>query len=338
MNILSRRERRRSLGAAITMLAAGTVAMGMMSPAQGARASGEDADHVGFPAHFTDNTGVALQLCEDGSINCHEAGPTDLETLGEALYYSAAANVASGAHNLDVEFALEALVDEETGAPVIVDAMIIRGHVGRQGTYTLQHPWGTTRFTAEAATEQENVRHIVETECPDEGACTGGRLSTFLRATNAPAGYLGDIEIPGRVTGGPQRNSIVLKNSAGKVIASTNQFEVMGKLADGAAAVLPSQVTEMRARNVPSLKTVRVRNLGTEDLEISAIQRVGSSRITRHASSTCNPGSTVAPGSSCNLVLRYRPGAAGRVDRATMRISSNAVGGVKALKVVARSR
>ncbi|HEX8781684.1 MAG TPA: hypothetical protein VF728_11025, partial [Nocardioides sp.] len=85
-----------------------------MSPAQGARAGGEDLQHPEFPAHFTDNTGVSLQLCEDGSLNCHEATETDLAPpLGEALYYSAAATVASGANNLSIEFALEALFDEE---------------------------------------------------------------------------------------------------------------------------------------------------------------------------------------------------------------------------------
>lgn len=338
MNILSRRERRRSLGAVIALLAAGTVTMSMMSPAQGARAGGgDDADHAGYPAHFTDNTGVSLQLCEDGTPNCHDATTGDLESLGEALYYSAGATIASGANNLDVEFALEALVDEETLEPVVVDAMIIRGHVARRGTWTLQHPYGTTRFVAGPATEAENVRHIRETECPEAGACTGGRLSTFLRSTRPPSGYMGDIEIPGRVTAGPLRNTVVLRNPAGKVVASTNQFEVMGKVADGAAAVVPRTRTEFGARNV-RFKTVVVRNLGTQELQVNGVSVTGSPRLNRAAASTCRAGSTVAAGGRCSVVIRYRPTARGATHRARMVISSNAVGGATRMGIVAHSR
>lgn len=337
MNILSRRERRRSLGAAIALLAAGTVSMSMMSPAQGARAGGADADHPAYPGHFTDNTGVSLQLCEDGTPNCHDAVVGDLEALGEALYYSAAATVASGANNLDIEFALEALVNEETTEPEVVDAMIIRGHVARRGTWTLQHPYGTTRFQATAATDQENVRHIVETVCPEAGACTGGRLSTFLRSTRPPSGYMGDVEIPGRVTAGPQRNNVVLRNPAGKVVASTNQFEVMGMIAEGAAAVVPSSRIEMGARNV-KFRAIRVRNLGTEELQINGVSVIGSPRLNRAATSTCTPGSTVAAGGACSVVVRYRPAAPGSTHRARVVINSNALGGITRMGIVAHSR
>src|SRR5262245_49127753 len=63
----------------------------------------------GFPAYYTDDNGVSLQLCDDGSANCALARPRDLRPPeGEAFYYTATAELSSPGIDISVEWAVEA--------------------------------------------------------------------------------------------------------------------------------------------------------------------------------------------------------------------------------------
>ena len=188
-------------------------------------------DSRGFPRHYTDDTGLKLKLCVDGTGRCLNAVRGDLVAPeGEALYWAATAPLRSRRGTVDVEFALEAAFNDR-GRPIVFDRIRIRGHLSRAGRYVLQHPYGRTRFRAITPREQRNVDHTIDSSCSIErnGRCRG-RITNFLRSRNHPAGYAGFGERRTRVKGGTVRNHLVLRTRQGKVIARTSKLAVVGKI------------------------------------------------------------------------------------------------------------
>jgi hypothetical protein len=185
----------------------------------------------GFPHHYTDDSGLKLKLCVDGTGRCLNAVRSDLVApAGEALYWAAAATLRSRRGPIDVEFALEAAFNDR-GRPIVFDRIRIRGHLGRAGRYVLRHPYGQTRFRAITPREQRNVDRTIDLNCSIErnGRCSG-RITKFLRARNHPPGYAGFGERATRVKGGTVRNHLVLRTGKGKVIGSTDKLAVVGKI------------------------------------------------------------------------------------------------------------
>jgi hypothetical protein len=191
-------------------------------------------DNRGFPLYYTDNRGLSLRLCEDGTARCLQAVRGDLiPPEGEALYWAASATVHSRRGPIDVEFALEAAFGD-AGRPIVFDRIRIRGHLNRRGGYVLLHPYGRNRFRAITPREQRNVNVTQDRKCARvrNGRCREN-IDNFLRAKNPPAGYVGFGERRTRVKGGTVRNTLVLKTRKGKVIGRAHRFEIVGKRAGG---------------------------------------------------------------------------------------------------------
>jgi hypothetical protein len=264
----------------------------------------------GFPAYYSDDAGVALQMCDDGSANCLLARPRDLAPPeGEALYWAAFADLSSPGIDVSVEFALEAAWLD--GTPVVFDRLRIRGHVNAPGSYTLTHPYGTTTVTAEDPGEQRNVNFTEDLGCEPVagGRCrfrdaTAGHITTWLRQTDAPQGYLGNPDRPSAVTGG-LRQSVTLLGPAG--LASTNQFGVLGKPAK-ARAVSVIRSVDFGNTAHERTRSVRMLNIGTQPLRLRAI-RLQAERTLRRVPTprTCGRGDVLQVGRSCTVGVRYRP-------------------------------
>ncbi len=183
----------------------------------------------GFPIHYTDDRGVQVQLCVNGTRRCLRTKRSDLlPPEGEAFYWAANTTVHSSRGPVDVELALEAAFGG-AGRPIVFDRIRIRGHLRQAGNYILEHPYGQTRFRAITPLEQRNVNLTHDRMCSvkRDGPCPG-RIDNFLRAKNPPKGYLGFGGRRTLVVGGTLRNSVVLKTAAGEVIGSNSKFAVLG--------------------------------------------------------------------------------------------------------------
>lgn len=192
-------------------------------------------DNRGFPLYYTDDRGLSLRLCEDGTARCLGAARRDLRPPeGEALYWAASATVRSTRGPIDVEFALEAAFGD-AGRPIVFDRIRIRGHLNHKGRYVLLHPYGRNPFRAIRPRFQRNVDVTQDRKCGRvrNAPCRRGNIDNFLRARTPPDGYVGFGERRTRVKGGTVRNSLILRTRSGKVIGRAHRFEIVGKRAGG---------------------------------------------------------------------------------------------------------
>jgi hypothetical protein len=225
--------------AAILALVAGTIIAVLVSSAVptysvDTRRTGPRDDR-GFPSYYTDNRGLALRLCEDGTARCLNTDRGDLVAPeGEAFYWMAVGHIRSKRGPIDVEFALEAAFND-AGNPMVFDRIRIRGHLNRRGHYILQHPYGTRRFRAIRPREQRNVDVTTDLTCSlvrRPGHCRGN-IDNFLRARKPPKGYVGWGGRLSHVKGGTVRNSLILRTHKGRIIGRAGRFEILGKRAGG---------------------------------------------------------------------------------------------------------
>jgi hypothetical protein len=138
MKLLLRKSLRGGSAATLAaLLAASTLAS--MAPAQALDAAGvgpRDPSQSGFPAYYTDDSGVALQLCVDGSANCGGAtlasdgaggAGVNVAPDGEGFWWMATTSLSAPGVDVDIEVAAEAAwLDART--PISFDRLRIRGH------------------------------------------------------------------------------------------------------------------------------------------------------------------------------------------------------------------
>lgn len=112
-------------------------------------------------------------------------------------------------------------------------------------TYTVTHPYGVERFVAEDDGKGGGEINYTEdfgcfdTPCTETsfGRAMNGRVGPFLRwDTGAPAGYVGDPNIPHRVVGSPYDTNFFRVEGPnvggpGVNVVQTNLFSVQGKIA-----------------------------------------------------------------------------------------------------------
>jgi hypothetical protein len=331
----TRQERRswtRMAGTTLAVLSVGAASLALAGTAAGISPAGTGAlDARGFPTHYTDNAGISLKICEDGSANCLAATTADLDdrTDGEAFYWMATASIPSSRGNLDVEFALEAAF-AAADQPMVFDRLRVRGDLSRQGTYTLQHPYGSTKVDAEGLGPR-NVNFTDDITCSLDAGCAG-RITNFLRAINPPTGYIGGGETLSRVTGGTVRNELVLRAPNGDVIGRTIQFAILGQL-DGPAAALSSGSVDFGNTKAITRRSITVHNPGVGPLALQGISVAGASTITV-AQTGCATRTSLASDASCAVSLVYRPGAR-KVSAGTLVVDDNSFAGVHRVPVTA---
>jgi len=327
--------RARLVGTAVATLVVGVTTLAVNGPAQGLNLDKTGApDATGFPSHYTDNAGVSLQLCVDGTARCANAVPGDVDATsapdGEGFYWMATATVRTPRGTIDVEFAHEAAWASTTQR-IVFDRTRIRGDM-RPGKYVLLTPYGRTRFSAVGT----GARNVNLTQDPGCAQAPGGRCSAkmtnWLVSNRAPVGYIGNGVSLTRVKGGTERNNLVLL-AGGKEIGRTAKFAITGQLADGPAALLSADMVDFGKTARVAHKSITLKNQGTSALTLQGLRVAGSRTITVDRTG-CAARASLASGASCPINLTYRPGAK-RTTSGTLVVNDNTIAGVHRVPVKA---
>jgi hypothetical protein len=326
---------RSGVAATLSVLAAAT-ALAAMAPSQALDSTAvgpRDSTRAGFPAYYTDDSGVALQLCIDGTAKCGGAtlksdgagGPgPGVGPDGEGFYFVATTSVSGPGVNFDIEFAAEAAW-MSARQPMTFDRFRIRGHSDSAGDISVTTPWGDT-LTVPADpplnAQDQNVNFTEDIGCAI-APCDFRRIATnplahigdWLVATIPPAGYLGNAVTAQPATvgvGGPAATI-----TAGG--ASTSRWVIQGKLAPANRVSLPNTLNFGNAARV-STRSVTMKNLGTGPRNITRVTLKGSRNFTIMKSSTCKAGLVLAVGKTCKVNVKFTPV---RASAATLTITDN---------------
>jgi hypothetical protein len=208
---------------------------------------------TGFPLWHQDEQGRKLQLCLDSATLCLSTvtGTPSVTTAlinfpGEAFYWSAGAeiarNVGDDALLVLAKEAAFTTEDAAVGEQIVFDRLRVRiDALTPNATYTITHPFGVMTVVADAVGEINTTTDIGcgGSPCDFRMSMNGGN-NAFLRwdpafLPAAPAGYLGDPNVPHRVTGSPLNTNIFKidgpnVNGPGINSIQTNLFTVSGKL------------------------------------------------------------------------------------------------------------
>ena len=336
--------------ARLTGAVGAALAMGAASLALTAPAGATDTAHTGpavaalggFPAYYTDDSGISVQPCVDASANCGGATAIDdgaggpgmaVAGDGEGFYWSADATLNTPRGSLQVIMAQEAAWSSPT-QPIVFDRLRVRGHLSQSGTYTLLTPYGSKKFEAGPVADQRNVFDTEDLGCAMTvgGACAG-HVTNWLRAVNAPIGFLGDSASATRFTGGTVRNEFVLLAPNGSVIGRTPRAVIMGKLADGPASLLSADSVDFGNTNKVARHMVTLTNQGTAALALQGIRVAGANTI-KVAPTGCAARASLASGASCAMNLVYRPGRL-QTSKATLVINDDTIAGAHRVPVKA---
>lgn len=331
--------------AVLALTIAAAPALAVLGPAEALTPAGvgpRDPGQRGFPAYYTDDSGVALQLCDDGTAACARATDRTLTPPnGENFYWMATADMktpgATPALEVSIVFAAEAAWATKNN-PVTFDRLRIRGHASLPGTYTITHPYGTTTVRAIDPAEQRNIDFTQDVGCGgrncDFAAMTTSpraHITSWITSTAAPPGYLGNGVSARTATVAGAPASVSISGPAGS--ASTDRFVVMGKRANPHAVSAPRTLAFGVVRHART-KTVHVKNLGTGPMTIHGATLTGSHAF-RKARSTCTHGRVLGIGRSCTVTVRVRPKGAGRAA-AKLRINDTTPSGGRTVRMSAR--
>jgi hypothetical protein len=300
-----------------------------------------DPGQHGFPAYYTDDSGVELQMCDDGSAACGGATNASLApAAGENFYWMATADMSAPGLDVSIEFAAEAAWANRT-TPITFDRLRIRGHADQIGTYTVTHPYGTTNVQVTDAAATRNINFTDDVGC--EGAscnfaqmASAGQITNWITSTTPPAGRLGDGVTAEAATMGGEPASVSVTGPAGT--ASTTNFVVTGKLANPNAVYAPKSVAFGLVRTAKT-RSVRVKNLNTVDAagpyRIGAITVTGSAAF-RKAASTCTRGLVLAVGASCTVGVKFRPTAGVKQYKGVLHINDSTPSGGRTVNLRGR--
>jgi hypothetical protein len=296
--------------AAATLLAGNGAADAAISPG-----GGRNPDRT--PVFLRDAQGLALRLCTD-TVNCEPAA--EAGEIGS--YFSAEAELGPmrAIWGIDAAF-LEDAADNITDRPALTSSALFRAEGLRPNRrYTIRGPWGTHRCTTDGQGQLTNKNCLFERGGEAGGALRGGPVKSFLRAAASPAGFVGSLEIPRRVTGSPSGFNRVTLTGPGANFR-TNLIAVSGQLADNIpmAAVRKDSLrlgNKNKAR--PTQRVLRVRNVGTAPLSV----RIAKSGDNPGRFRVVNNCSGVAPGRACGIEVTYRP-RRNAVNTAAMTLTTN---------------
>jgi hypothetical protein len=335
-----RRSWARLVGTTAAVLAVGAATVTLTGPAEALdTAHIGAADASGFPAYYTDDAGTSLQLCIDGGANCGGATATDdgaggpgisVAPDGEGFYWSADVTLNSARGSLHIVLAHEGAWASAT-QPIVFDRTRVRGTLSKAGTYRLLTPYGTTKVVADA---DGIVNQTADPFCAlaAGGACSP-RMTNWLRAVNAPVGYVGNSVAETRFTGGTVRNEFVLQAPNGSVIGRQPRAILMGKLAAGPAAVLSSDSVDFGNTDKVAHRSVGLKNQGTAALSLQNISVAGANTI-KVDPTGCAARASLASGASCAVNLTYRPGKL-KTSKATLVVNDNTIVGAHRVPVKA---
>ena len=314
-----------------TLLAATAIAA--MSPSQALDSTGvgpRDSTRAGFPAYYTDDSGVALQLCVDGTAKCGGAtlksdgagGPgVAVGPDGEGFYFVATSSISEPGLSLDIEFAAEAAW-MSARQQLTFDRLRIRGHSDSAGDIAVTTPYGPVTVTADPPinAQDKNVNFTEDIGCAI-APCDFRRIATnplahitsWITANTPPPGYLGN-----GVTAQPA-NVAGTAATWGAGGTTTDRWVIVGKKASANRVSLPGTLNFGNAARLTT-KSVTMKNLGTAPRTIHSATLKGSRNFKKLASSTCKAGLSLAVGKTCKVDIRFKPV---RASKATLTITDN---------------
>jgi hypothetical protein len=228
-----------------------------LNPAIPNRAVGPIDPRHGFPLWYQDDMGLKLALCLNPANGlCLETPPnpnlpasvTDalVNFPGEAFWWTTEAEInLPGGGRARLVLAKEAAFTTEeatVGEQISFDRVRVRlDEVAPNTTYTFTHPFGTVTAVSDEDGEVDETQDIGCGASPcNFAAALNGKISIFLKwdpaiAPAAPAGYLGDPNVPHRIVGSPLNTNffrVAGPNIGGAGVNSvqTNLFNVSGKI------------------------------------------------------------------------------------------------------------
>jgi len=284
---------------AATTLLAGTVSADAAVVAGG----GRNADRT--PVYFHDSQGLALQLCTD-AVLCE---PADAAAGDIGSYFSAEAQVGPvrAIWGIDAAF-LEDAAGNLTNRPAVTSSALFRAEGLRPNArYTIQGPWGTHRCTTDADGALDNKNCLFERGGEAGGTVGAGPVKSFLFASRAPRGFLGDLVVPQTVTGSPTGFNRVQVTGPG-LNARAGRFVLGGQLAADQPMSLMGQTAMKlgsKANTRTVTKTLRLRSVGTASVR-AQIRKAGANPAAFKVTRSCG---AIAPRTSCAIQVTYNPGA-----------------------------
>jgi Bacterial Ig-like domain (group 3) len=227
----------------------------------------------GFPQHYQDRSGVALEPClvtpNDptnpvvdpcalaGSLAAGDASEIVFPTnFPDELFYNLTSSVISGIGGVATNRAVLTMALEgafATGAVLEGQQIVFaRFRLRVEGvtpgeTYVLTYPYGVKTFQADPAgvINFTDDQGCLAAGCAFDSVLTSTNIGPFLRWDPAesapPTGYVGDPNITHTVVGSPFNTNIFRLQGpnvggAGIDVIETDQFAVMGKLYNGTVA------------------------------------------------------------------------------------------------------
>ena len=311
----TRRRRARStalLSAAVLSIGGIVASMGAanaaVTPGGGTNAG------TGVPNFYRDANGFALELCLDGTPDVQCDPPVD-GVIG--TYFAAGASAGPLLAEYDVTASENA--DVGGGPPLVNNAARFRLSGAKPNTtYTIHDPWRISTCRTDA-TGDADCRH--DTSGNPTSVRTGW-VSTFLRTIGPSSGqFIGSHVNPNRVTGSPTGfNKVVITGGGQKF--STNEFELQGqKRTDTAMSSLSTRSLMLGNGRQTAVvtKNVRYASIGTAN----ALPTVRKGGLNPGAFTVQNQCASQAPGSACNIVVKFNPRQNAGVKRAFLVIDDN---------------
>lgn len=227
-----------------------------VDPAAPRRTVGPIDVRDGFPLWFGDEKGLRLQLCLDANGLCLSPLPdptqppsvTDTATNfpEETFWWAAEADIVSASGGkIQLVLALEAAFT--TDAPTVGEQIafgrvrVRLGKVRPGATYRITHPYGVDSVIADGDGQARFTEDIGPLGSPaDFSQVLRSRIGPFLTwdpavAPAPPAGYIGDPNLPHRVTGSPFATNFFRVEGPdiggpGINVVQTDLFIVQGKV------------------------------------------------------------------------------------------------------------
>ncbi|MGE0878947.1 MAG: choice-of-anchor D domain-containing protein [Acidimicrobiia bacterium] len=316
-----------------------------------------------FPDWYQDEAGMRVGQCIDPNDPMCIVLPDDFYTGGaliqlpsfanfpeEFFYFVADSDIintpgcgTSAPGKAFVRMATEAAFGGASGGPIDGD-QIVFGRVRFSVTsglcanteYKFTFPYGQVKLKTDsngsirrnAATTDIGCFPVAPATCDYTAALQSPVLGGFIRQINAPAGYLGDPNLPAPVTGAPyiapgEVSPVdyfrIEPAAGGPVIGQTNLFTVMGKLA-GPVVASPSSlsfggVATTTPVTTSAPQTITFTNDGTAPVTTpaNAVSVTGADIadfvvLSENCSSqTLSPVSGGSGTSSCSVTVQFGP-------------------------------
>jgi hypothetical protein len=225
------------------------------------KAAGPVDLRIGYPAFYKDQNGLALAPCVDDAVMCLTpvpdltrppsvtGDPATTNFNDEFFYYDVEATFPDLPGKSLVRLVLEGAFNTPElipGEQIVFGRVRIRIQGLKAGvTYRITHPYGHDDLTAEADATINFTDDFGSFSSPSDFAeVLNARIFPFLTwapLSAAPAGFIGDPNVPHVITPGPAGNFIRIEelSAGGQVVAridETNLFTVSGRVANGAVA------------------------------------------------------------------------------------------------------